>query len=98
MKINTRPEIAPHTLFTSFDPGTSQEEEEKLRIQCWFDASVLEIFINERTAISTRIYPSSSQCYGVRFFAEALEAADHDSVLEKAIIWDGLRRDMITIS
>lgn len=97
-KINTRPEIAPHTLFTSLDPVTGQAIEEKLRIRCWFDTSVLEIFINERTTISTRIYPSSSECSGVRFFAEALETDDHFSVLEKAIIWDGLRRDMITIA
>lgn len=98
MKLNTRPEIAPHTLFSYIDPVTGHVMEEKLCIRCWFDVSVLEIFINERTAISTRIYPSSSEGFGVRFFAEASEAADHFSVLEKATIWDGLRRDTITIA
>lgn len=98
MKNNTRPEIAPHTLFTYLDDVTGQAAEEKLRIRCWFDTSVLEIFINERTAISTRIYPSSSDCFGVRFYAEGLEAADQFSVLENAMIWDGLRTDVITLA
>jgi beta-fructofuranosidase len=63
--VNHAPEVAPHTLFTFVNTGTkptrveemeTEEVEEPLRIQAFYDASVLEIFVNDRTAISTRIF------------------------------------------
>ncbi|KAL4979700.1 glycosyl hydrolase [Aspergillus desertorum] len=89
--INHAPEVTPHTLFTYTNPATTtndntasksetkslSETEEPLRIHALFDTSVLEIFVNGRTAITTRIYHSGGPagaggptCVGVRFYAE----------------------------
>lgn len=56
------PEEAKHTLF-SFGNGTS----ERLELHIFFDVSVLEVFVNRRTVISTRIYAKSGRCFGVRW-------------------------------
>ncbi|OJJ81977.1 glycoside hydrolase family 32 protein [Aspergillus glaucus CBS 516.65] len=82
--INNFPEKAPHTLFTTSDPETGTESEEPLRIHAYFDMSVLEIFVNDRTVISTRVYPLHEQCAGVRFFGDA------NTTLLRADVWDGL--------
>lgn len=81
--VNHAAEVSPHTLFTyitepSSDPGANEDREETLQIHAFYDSSVLEIFINERTALSTRIYypadlsddSSKTSCYGINFFAE----------------------------
>ena len=86
--INHSPETAPHTLFTLSDPETGKEKEETLRIRAFFDMSVLEVFVNERTVISTRVYSSHDHCVGVRFFAESDDGAA--AVLVHAHVWDGL--------
>lgn len=94
--INTKPERAPHTLFTSLDPKTGAEETEVLRIRAWRDNSVLEVFVNERTAISTRLY-AAEVTVGIRFFADdtsttyAIESASvPSSQLLCATLWDGI--------
>jgi beta-fructofuranosidase len=69
MAINDDPEVAPHTLFSTRDPGNNIVAHESLNIQLFLDASVLEVFVNERVAISTRIYAESGRCFGVRPFA-----------------------------
>ncbi|KAL6237401.1 hypothetical protein BDW75DRAFT_82214 [Aspergillus navahoensis] len=89
--VNQAPEVTPHTLFTytnsaattndstasKTETQTVSDTEEPLRIHALFDTSVLEIFVNGRTAITTRIYhsggragPSGPTCVGVRFYAE----------------------------
>ncbi|OJJ04855.1 hypothetical protein ASPVEDRAFT_44399 [Aspergillus versicolor CBS 583.65] len=96
--INHDPETSPHTLFTYISSqGTNDEEvEETLRIRALFDASVLEVFVNERTAISTRIYNASeTNCPAstrIRFFAESALSEGNDTVakLLHATAWDGL--------
>ncbi|KAL2214808.1 glycosyl hydrolase [Thermoascus aurantiacus ATCC 26904] len=95
-RINHDPESAPHTLFTYIN-GQGEEVEEPLRIHAFFDTSVLEVFVNGRTAVSTRIYtPESSRCYGVRFFAELDDGQGNGggggsaAVLRRAVVWDGL--------
>ncbi|KAF7591203.1 hypothetical protein BBP40_001862 [Aspergillus hancockii] len=93
--INHGLETAPHTLFT-FTGEHGEENEETLRIHAIFDKSVLEVFVNERTAISTRVYTLHKRCFGVRFFAEADPALlgtsndDPAAVLLQANVWDGL--------
>jgi beta-fructofuranosidase len=87
--INHAPEVTPHTLFTYTNPATTTndntaseiETEEPLRIHALFDSSVLEVFVNGRTAITTRIYHSGGRtktdgpkCVGVQFFADAENA------------------------
>lgn len=70
-----------------------EEVEEILRVHAYFDASVLEVFVNDRTVISTRIYHPADHCLGPLFFAES-DAGTNDeqpaTVLERASIWDGL--------
>lgn len=100
--INHDPETSPHTLFTYIPGhGTDDEEvEETLRIRALFDASVLEVFVNERTAISTRIYNASqTDCAAstkIRFFAESAVSERDDTVarLLHATAWDGLGIDI----
>lgn len=82
-----RPErvTAPHTLFTLGDDDDGREE--PLRIRAFFDSSVLEVFVNDRTVISTRVY---SGCQGaVHFYAEGQEDSDA-AVLLRGNVWDGL--------
>lgn len=59
----------------------------------FFDKSVLEVFVNDRTAITTRIYHPSEQCFGIRFFAETTNCHVTNSeptILLEAHSWDGL--------
>ena len=86
--INSKPEHAAHTLFTSQDPKTGLEEEETLDIRVWRDNSVLEVFVNGRTAISTRIYGAEAS-FGLFFFAD--DAGDTmRTELLSATLWDGI--------
>lgn len=49
-------ETAPHTLFTYVDESGSNTKQELLYLRILFDVSVLELFANDRTAITTRLY------------------------------------------
>jgi beta-fructofuranosidase len=94
--INTAPELAPHTLFTTSDDNAS----EPLTIHVFRDSSVLEVFVNGgRTAVSTRLY-AAEENLGIRFFvAEDEDVGDGDgcddgisskSELIYAQVWDGI--------
>lgn len=99
--INHDSETAPVTLFTytsGHGLSDAEEVEETLRIRALFDASVFEVFVNERTAISTRIYndrkteadPTSTT---IRFFAESAVSEGNEDTVAKllhATAWDGL--------
>jgi hypothetical protein len=85
--INTTPERAPHTLFTTV--GTSNKHlEESLQIQVWRDNSVLEVFVNGRTAISTRIY-AAENTIGIRFFADDVSAYGRSRLIY-GTLWDSI--------
>ncbi|KAJ5246908.1 Glycoside hydrolase family 32 [Penicillium chermesinum] len=88
--INHGRESAPHTLFTLVDDqGTATEE--RLQIHAFFDKSVLEVFVNSRTVICTRVYYPSDRLYGIRYFAKSSYQDDHTpSTLVHAEVWDGL--------
>lgn len=90
--INSKAERAPHTLFTMLDPQTRTEEEETLDIRVWRDNSVMEVFVNGRTAISTRLY-AAEQTFGLHFFAEELRESESRSELFQATLWDGIGLD-----
>jgi beta-fructofuranosidase len=82
-------------LFSFF--SKSVETEEPLRIHALLDTSVLEIFVNERTALTTRIYQAGEKdggkpaCVGLQFFAEEDGARETPSSrLLHATVWDGL--------
>jgi beta-fructofuranosidase len=91
--INHGYESAPHTLFTTLNDKDIQIEE-TLQIHAFFDDSVLEVFVNGRTVISTRVYRSEGLCCGVRFFAEkggdGVVVDEGPVVLVRAEVWDGL--------
>lgn len=78
-------EKAPFTLFTTRDPQTGIEAEEQLKIHAYYDRSVLEVFVNERAVITTRVYLDAAECTGLEFFAES-----EGVVLVDAVVWDGL--------
>ncbi|KAL4910946.1 hypothetical protein BDW74DRAFT_164653 [Aspergillus multicolor] len=105
--INHGPEVAPHTLFTYIraeeETARETETEEPLHIHTIFDTSVLEVFVNGRTTITTRIYQSgegnNSTCVGIRFFADTdgsvtangdTEGPGSSARLLQATVWDGL--------
>jgi len=46
----------------------SSSKPEDLEIRVFFDVSVIEVFINNRTVITTRVYPESGNCFGVMPF------------------------------
>lgn len=89
--ISSAPEMAPHTLFTMRDPISGRFAQEKLQIRAWRDNSVLEVFVNGRTAISTRLY-AAEETFGLRFFADDKVdcMGDVPSELVCATLWDGI--------
>ena len=88
--INSRPETAPHTLFNIRDPTTTEVKQESLSIRAYRDNSVLEVFVNDRTAISTRLY-AADETFGMCFFADDGDRGWSDgSALLNATLWDGL--------
>ena len=86
--INNKPERAPHTLFTVLDPESGVEIEETLDIRARRDNSVLEVFVNRRTAITTRIYGGEEQ-FGLTFFADDADENESNE-LACATLWDGV--------
>ncbi|POS72459.1 hypothetical protein DHEL01_v209146 [Diaporthe helianthi] len=78
-------ERAPFTLFTTRDSQTGAEAEERLTVNIFYDGSVLEVFVNNRAVITTRVYLENARCSSLEFFADG-----PDVVLEEAVVWDGL--------
>ncbi|KAK8116816.1 glycoside hydrolase family 32 protein [Apiospora kogelbergensis] len=80
--INTSEETAQHNLFQFLNSSSSEladaddafsstptsTHQEPLSLRVFFDVSALEVFANERTAISTRVYPASGACYSISPF------------------------------
>jgi len=92
LDINKAPEVAPHTLLTVADPISGTTSEENLHIRVFWDMSVVEVFINGRTVISTRIYVAKEGGATIEFFAEAAVGSQKsDSYLQDATVWDGLK-------
>jgi beta-fructofuranosidase len=83
------PESAPFTLFNFRRSG--RDVRENLELRAWFDESAFEVFANDRCTFTTRIYPASKKCWGIRFWAED---ASEQSKLLRAKAWDGLRADI----
>lgn len=90
-EINHGYECAPHTLFT-FVNEQGEEIEETLQVHAFFDKNVLEVFVNERSVISTRIYHPGDRCFGIRFFAESIDKCPEEqpAVILRANAWDRL--------
>ncbi|RDL36735.1 uncharacterized protein BP5553_06087 [Venustampulla echinocandica] len=89
--VSLAPEVAPFTIFSQHDPETDTTLEETLNIRAFLDSSILEVFVNDRTVITTRIYSTAANCFGLGFFAEG------DSKTRMALarmldcqVWDGI--------
>jgi beta-fructofuranosidase len=78
-------ETAPFTLFTTRNVQTGAEVEERLVVNIFYDGSVLEVFVNNRAVITTRVYLEDARCSSLEFFSDGA-----DVVLEEAVVWDGL--------
>jgi beta-fructofuranosidase len=89
--VNRRPESAAHTLLTYDEAGSSSVE--TLDIDILFDKSVLEIFVNERTVISTRIYVNGNSANGNISLVAHGEGAQ-DVVFENTGVWSGVDAEM----
>jgi beta-fructofuranosidase len=84
-------------LFTVSNRNSGEECTETLDIRAWRDNSVLEVFVNGRTAISTRLY-AAEETFGMRFFAEdeasSIEVLRTSHIgspeLQFANLWDGI--------
>lgn len=64
-------ERAPHTLFKFASPDQDQGDVlEKLEFHVFYDCSVIEVFVNQRTVISSRVYPSSGTSTGLAFLGD----------------------------
>ncbi|KAJ9106319.1 hypothetical protein QFC21_001465 [Naganishia friedmannii] len=89
--INRRPESAAHTLLTYGNFGDTSVE--TLDFVVVLDKSILEVFVNERTIISTRIYVNGTSNRGfVRLFANGLDA--QEVVFERTGVWCGMDAEM----
>lgn len=88
--IHTFSERAPFTLLSVSQPDGSIARE-RLEIRAFFDESVLEVFVNDRCTLATRIYPATKRVHGIRFWADDDTG---QSGLEGARAWDGLRADI----
>ncbi|KAJ9124234.1 hypothetical protein QFC22_001033 [Naganishia vaughanmartiniae] len=89
--INRRPESAAHTLLTY--GGLGDKHMETLDVVILFDKSILEVFINERTIISTRIYVNGTSSQGfVRLSAHGVDA--QEIVFERTGVWSGIDAEM----
>lgn len=76
----------PFTLFVSDDPGA--EVTERLHIRIFVDGDVLEIFANDRFALSTVVYAGTRSCAGISWHVDGNHS---DEVVFKSIsLWDQL--------
>jgi beta-fructofuranosidase len=58
-------------------------EDETLKLKVFLDASVIEIFANDRACLTSRIYPSRSDSLGIGVFARG-----HNARLKALSIWE----------
>jgi beta-fructofuranosidase len=92
-EVNRSSEIAPHTLFRFADGSSNQDstrpqpELEDLDMRIFFDTSVLETFVNGRTAITARVFPESSTCYDIGVFVEPSEGVEKSKSYLKHCKW-----------
>uniref|UniRef100_A0A0D2Y0X6 Acid beta-fructofuranosidase n=1 Tax=Fusarium oxysporum (strain Fo5176) TaxID=660025 RepID=A0A0D2Y0X6_FUSOF len=77
----------PFTLFYSDRNGS--EELEKLHLRIFCDGDVLEVFANDRFALSTMVYADTGDCTGLSWFVEGPGASE--TVFESAKLWENMK-------
>ncbi|KAF2993747.1 hypothetical protein E8E13_000948 [Curvularia kusanoi] len=84
---NTSPDVrkdiirGPFTLFTLQGPGEA-ERVEKLRLRIFGDGDVIEIFANDRFALSTMVYSHPSECTGVSCYFEGSDTGSSGAAFD----------------
>ncbi|KAK4150173.1 glycosyl hydrolase [Chaetomidium leptoderma] len=86
--VNVSDEAAPHPLFVFGKPQGQLRRQEHLSLRIFFDASALEVFANDRTALSTRIYSDTGKCFGITPFVERGGSEPEDGGLVRCTYWD----------
>lgn len=98
-EINTFPEKGPFTLFyTQRDGMVDKSELEKLHLRAIFDADVVEIFANDRFALTTTVY--SGYYRSGRKVSTFATGCEQSASFEEIRVWDGLCRckDLLTVT
>ncbi|KAK9893407.1 glycoside hydrolase family 32 protein [Cystobasidium minutum MCA 4210] len=85
-------ESGSHTLFSFKSDKDGSIRQESLALRMSFDVSVLEIYANDRFALSTRVYPSSSGPASLCICAETEEgcsgAGSEIAMLSSVGLWE----------
>lgn len=87
---NVAPESAPHFLFTTRDRDTGVETEEKLKIHLFYDQGILELYVNDRTVITSCLYSLSTQRSSLQLFVDGEDGSSLLPLESQGTIWDGL--------
>lgn len=74
----------PFTLFVCNDSGV--ETMERFHLRVFADGDVLEIFANDRFALSTVVYADVKSCTGISWLAEGED--NDEAVFESINLWD----------
>ncbi|KAH6677926.1 glycosyl hydrolase [Plectosphaerella plurivora] len=82
-------ESGPFTLFYLAD-GSGGETLENLKLRIFRDGDTLEVFANDRFALSTTVYADEA-CAGLSWFVEG--SGDVTGVFESVELWDELGRE-----
>ncbi|CAH7688859.1 family 32 glycoside hydrolase [Phakopsora pachyrhizi] len=64
-------EVAKHRLWPIIDPISRTTRLESLNLSIFIDNSIVEIYANDQTALTTRVYPWLQSSTGVSFFVQA---------------------------
>ncbi|KAI4845802.1 Arabinanase/levansucrase/invertase [Aureobasidium sp. EXF-8845] len=96
------PELASHAFLSltttstihstnTFPFASSSQKPEDLEISLFYDVSVLELFVNGRTVLTTRIYPAAGgKCFGILPFVVVgkSSASEDPCMIQKFDIWE----------
>lgn len=69
-----------------FKRGGGEAIAESIQMSVFVDGSLVEVYVNDRFALTTRIYPSREDSRGIALFAGAGVAVEYSHVE----VWDGL--------
>ncbi|KAI5776690.1 sucrose-6-phosphate hydrolase [Geopyxis carbonaria] len=74
------------------DPESGEEEREALTFDVFVDGSLVEVFVNDRWALTTRVYPSRGDALGAGLWAEEKKGkkGSKEARFEDVEVWTGL--------
>ncbi|KAF7719133.1 Beta-fructofuranosidase [Penicillium ucsense] len=72
--------------YTVHDSDCNKNTNESIQMSIFVDGSLLEVYVNERFALTTRIYPSREDSTGIAFYKAPCAQVEYSNIE----IWDGL--------